>query len=78
MQLLQTLKRDPVSFYPTFQNYPADNILSIVLVGIAMGMTMLGSVIGPVIGGALTTSVSWRWCEYYVTSPLIFLLKCFL
>jgi MFS family permease len=61
-------KRPSTSFSPLL-NLAANRRFYTVLVGIAMGMTMIGSVIGPVIGGALTTNVSWRWCKSFNLSP---------
>lgn len=29
-------------------------------------VSQLGTISGPLIGGALTDYASWRWCEYYI------------
>jgi len=33
-------------------------------IGIGMGFLAIGQTAGPLIGGLLTTYVSWRWCFY--------------
>jgi MFS family permease len=30
--------------------------------GIMMGFAQMGTILGPIIGGAFTTYVNWRWC----------------
>lgn len=32
------------------------------LLGIAMGFSSIGIAVGPIVGGALTEHVTWRWC----------------
>lgn len=36
-------------------------------IGINMGIGQLGLATGPIIGGAFTTYVSWRWCTSYLS-----------
>ena len=36
------------------------------LLGILMGVSQLGLLSGPLIGGALTEYASWRWCTFRI------------
>ncbi|KAI3327596.1 MFS general substrate transporter [Xylariaceae sp. AK1471] len=39
------------------------------LLGVLFGIAQLGAVLGPLIGGAFTANISWRWC-FYINLPL--------
>ncbi|KIW86763.1 uncharacterized protein Z519_12549 [Cladophialophora bantiana CBS 173.52] len=45
------------------------------LIGIAVSLTSIGTIVGPLVGGALTQDVSWRWC-FYINLPPSGLVIC--
>ncbi|CAL5866561.1 uncharacterized protein PFLUO_LOCUS770 [Penicillium psychrofluorescens] len=39
------------------------------LMGLGVAMTAIGGVVGPVIGGAITQNIGWRWCMWIFLPP---------
>jgi MFS family permease len=62
-------------------NYVSHPKLHPLLIGIWTGIFMVSTILGPVIGGALTSEVSWRWCFWInlpLGAPIVILLLLFL
>lgn len=50
-------------------NYVAEPKKRPMLIGLWMGVFMISTILGPVIGGAFTSKVTWRWC-FWINLPV--------
>lgn len=50
-------------------SYVAEPKLRPMLIGCWMGVFMVSTIVGPLIGGAFTTKVTWRWC-FWINLPV--------
>jgi MFS family permease len=44
--------------------------------GVLLGISQMGIVAGPLVGGALTEHASWRWCEFCFDTRVFWILVC--
>ncbi|KAF2679050.1 MFS gliotoxin efflux transporter glia [Lentithecium fluviatile CBS 122367] len=62
-------------------NYVAQPKRRPVLIGTWMSIFMVSTILGPIIGGAFTSGISWRWCFWInlpLGGPIVVLLLLFL
>lgn len=50
-------------------NYVAEPPKRPMLIGLWMGVFMISTILGPLIGGAFTSKVTWRWC-FWINLPV--------